>query len=416
MLAQIKRRAKRPVQKRRLTELYVRKAKPRAAAYLVWDTHQRGLALRVQPGGRRSWLCIYSRFGRSRWLTIGAADAIGLSDARMLAAKAMLAVAQGQDPAAEKKAERGAGTFAELAAKYVEQYAKRHNKSWRASETLIQRYVLPRYGRLAASAITRGDIKQMMSRMAASPIVANSVKAAISAIFNWGIGEEIVTANPCKLVPNYPTKSRERVLSDSELPKFWKAFGELDQTRGAALKAILLLGQRPGEVAHMRYEHVKDNWWEMPGEPIPTIGWPGLKNKHSHRIWLPKPVQELLAADRNGSTGFVFASPRGGPVAKLDDAMRETCAKLGVERATPHDCRRTHGSTITAMGFGRDAMNRIQNHREGGVTDTYDRYAYETENKRVMESVAAKIMALAEGREADDKVARPSFKRTGKRS
>jgi hypothetical protein len=30
--------------------------------------------------------------------------------------------------------------------------------------------------------------------------------------------------------------------------------------------------------------------------------------------------------------------------------------------------------------------------------------------------VADHIMALAEGREADDKVARPSFKRTGKRS
>ena len=32
----------------------------------------------------------------------------------------MLAVAKGKDPAAEKKAERGAGTFAELAGRYVE--------------------------------------------------------------------------------------------------------------------------------------------------------------------------------------------------------------------------------------------------------------------------------------------------------
>src|SRR5262249_43913317 len=144
MLARIKVRPKRPAQRRKITELFVRKAKPG----LTWDTHQRGLALRVQPGGARAWVVVYSRHGRSRWLTLGKADAIGLSDARMLAAKAMLAVAEGKDPAAEKKAERGAGTFAELAAKYVEQYAKRHNKSWRASETLIQRYVLPRYGKL----------------------------------------------------------------------------------------------------------------------------------------------------------------------------------------------------------------------------------------------------------------------------
>jgi integrase len=394
MLAQIKRRAKRPPQRRKITELFVRKAK----TGVTWDTHQRGLALRVQ-GEAKAWVVVYSRFGRSRWLTLGKADAIGLSDARMLAAKAMLAVAQGHDPAAEKKAERGAGTFAELASKYVEQHAKRHNKSWRASDTLIQRYVLPRYGKLQASAITRGDIKQMMSRMATAPITANGVKAAISAIFNWGIGEEIVTANPCKLVPNYPVKSRERVLSDSEVPKFWKAFGDLDPVRGAALKAILLLGQRPGEVANMRREHIVDGWWHMPGEPIPGV-WPGTKNAASHRVWIPKAARSLVdgtIVPSNGP-GFVFASPRGGPISKLDDAMREICKQLGIERATPHDLRRSHGSTITALGFGRDAMNRIQNHKEGGIADVYDRHRYETESKNIMEHVANKITAVAEGR------------------
>ena len=412
MLAHIKRRAKRPAQRRKITELFVRKAKPG----LTWDTHQRGLALRVQ-GEAKAWVVVYSRFGRSRWLTLGKADAIGLSDARMLAQEAMLAVARGQDPAAEKKAERGAGTFADLAAKYVKQHAKRVNKSWRASDTLIQRYVLPRFGKLQASALTRGDVKQMMARMAASPVVANSVKAAVSAIFNWGIGEEIVTANPCKLVANYPVKSRERVLCDSELPKFWKAFGDLDPVRGAALKTILLTGQRPGEVAHMRREHIVDGWWQMPGEPISGV-WPGTKNAASHRVWLPKPVQELLTAmsDGNGSAGFVFASPRGGPISKLDDAMRSICKTLGVERATPHDLRRTQGSTVTALGFGRDAMNRIQNHKEGGIADVYDRHRYEAESKHIMESVANRFLSLVEGREADDKVARPSFKRTGKRS
>jgi integrase len=105
----------------------------------------------------------------------------------------------------------------------------------------------------------------------------------------------------------------------------------------------------------------------------------------------------------NGS-GFVFASPRGGPITGLDAAMRSICAKLKIEPPVrPHDLRRSHGSTITALGFGRDAMNRIQNHKEGGVTDIYDRHGYETENKRVMEAVAAKIMALVEGH-ASDKV------------
>jgi hypothetical protein len=49
-------------------------------------------------------------------------------------------------------------------------------------------------------------------------------------------------------------------------------------------------------------------------------------------------------------------------------------------------------------------MNRIQNHREGGVTDTYDRFAYAAENKRVMEAVAAHIMTLATGAAAASNV------------
>jgi hypothetical protein len=115
-------------------------------------------------------------------MSIGSANAIALSDARVLAAEAMLAVARGKDPAAEKKAERGAGTFAELAKKYVEQHAKRHNKSWQQAAYLVERSAIPRWGKLQASAVTRGDIKAMMAKIAA-PITANQTLAAISAIF-----------------------------------------------------------------------------------------------------------------------------------------------------------------------------------------------------------------------------------------
>jgi integrase len=255
-------RPKRPPNKRQFTELFVRKLKPKATAFVVWDLHQRGLAIRVQPTGRKTWKCIYARHGRTRWLNLGGADAIGLADARTLAAEAMLAVARGKDPAAEKKAERGAGTFAELAERYVEQHAKKHNKSWKQGEALVSRYATPRWGKLQASTITRGDVKTLMSGIEA-PVLANQVLAAVSAIFTWAVREEILPSNPCKLVARNAVRSRERVLADSELPMFWKAFGDAGLVVGAALKMILLTGQRPGEVAHMRREHIKDGWWEI---------------------------------------------------------------------------------------------------------------------------------------------------------
>jgi integrase len=382
-------RPKRTARKRTLTKLFVEKVKPETSRFLVWDTKQHGLALQVEPTGMRAWKCIYSFHGRPRWLHIGKTSAIGLSDARTLAAEAMLAVAKGNDPAAEKKAERGAGTFADLAARYVEGHAKKNNKSWQQGDALVRRYVLPRWGKLQAATIARSDVKALMRQIAA-PVLANQVLAAVSAVFTWALREEILPANPCKLVARNPVKSRERVLSQSELPKFWTAFG--DSVQGRALKAILLLGQRPGEIAHMRREHIVDGWWELPGDPAPSLGWPGTKNKQPHRVWLPERVRDIIDSDE--TTSFVFGSRR--PVHGLDTVMRDISKQLGAEPVRPHDLRRTHGSAITALGFGRDAMNRIQNHKEGGIASVYDRHEYADENKRVMEAVAARIMALVE--------------------
>jgi hypothetical protein len=142
--------AGRPARKTKLTELCVRKLKPEVRAYLVWDTHQRGLAIRMQPSGSKAWMCVYSYRGRPRWYHLGGANAIGLAAARKLTAEVMLDVIRGKDPAAEKRAERGAGTVAELAERYVEQYAKRHNKSWSQPDRLVRRYLLPKWGKLQA--------------------------------------------------------------------------------------------------------------------------------------------------------------------------------------------------------------------------------------------------------------------------
>jgi len=120
--------------------------------------------------------------GRSRSAVIGAADAIALADARKLAAELMLEVIRGKDPAAERRTERGAGTFAEMASRYVEEYAKKRNKSWRQAEALVRRHLLPAWGALRANTIMRVDVRAVMSKIDA-PIVANQVLASASAIF-----------------------------------------------------------------------------------------------------------------------------------------------------------------------------------------------------------------------------------------
>lgn len=381
--------------KRKLSEIYIRNLKPSERAFCVWDTHQRGLCALVQPSGFKSWKCVYTRNGRSRWYHLGAVAAIGLADARKLAGKVMFEVASGGDPLAERKAARGRGTFAEPAARYLEEHAKKVNRSWPQAAALVAKNVLPHWGGLQAADISRSDVRQMMARIEA-PVTANQTLAAASAIFSWAMREDMLTVNPCAKIERNTTQSCERILSDTEVPVFWSALEGADP-RSAALQFILLTGQRPGEVAHLRREHVVDGWWLMPGSPDEKLGWPGTKNAQAHRVWVPQAARELLG-DEEMRTGFVFSTSRGrAAVNGLAKAMRQLCAKLGVDRATPHDLRRTHGTAITRLGFGRDAMNRVQNHKEGGVTDIYDRHRYEAENKRIMEAVAAHIIVLAEG-------------------
>ena len=213
----------RPVRKQTLDELTVQRLPPEPKAFLVWDRKQHGLALSVQPTGQKAYKVVYSFHGRPRWYHLGVVGKIGLADARKLARKIQVRVADGYDPQAERKAERMAGTFEELAQRYLDEHARTHNKSWQQARALVERYCLPRWAKLKPTHITRGDAKALRASIKA-PILANQVLASASAIFTWAIKEEIITDNPCKLVERNETRSRERVLSDRELPLFWGAF------------------------------------------------------------------------------------------------------------------------------------------------------------------------------------------------
>jgi integrase len=397
---------KREPHKRKLTEIMVRKAPPSPdGAYVLWDSYTRGLALRVHPTDRKSWYAVYRNAGKPRWLHLGDASTIGLVDARTMTSEVMLAVAKGADPAAEKRAKRSAGTFGELATKYVEQYAKKHNKSWRQGATLVERYATERWRNLPAASIARNDVKNVLAPL--KPVLANQVLASISAVFSWGIREEVVTTNPCRLVDRNDTTSRERILSESELPLFWKSLDDVvEPTTAAALKVILLCGQRPGEVSSMRFEHLKDGFWELPGAP--TTHWPGTKNGSSHRVALSAPVLALIEEQADGDelpkAGFVFESRPGHPLQRLDRSMKLVVAKLGIEPVTPHDLRRSCASMIASLGFGRQAIDRILNHADHSIASVYDRHSYAKEDQQIMQAVAAKIIDIVEGRADSKKV------------
>src|SRR5215469_2329335 len=128
-----------------------------------WDADNPGFGLRVSAGGRKAWVAMYRYGNVKRRLTLGTYPALSLAEAREKAGAANHAVQyDGADPAAAKKAERAAETFAELAADYIERYAKRQKRSWRKDQLILEKDALPRFGKRKAKDITRRDIIAML--------------------------------------------------------------------------------------------------------------------------------------------------------------------------------------------------------------------------------------------------------------
>jgi integrase len=386
-----------------LTERRIAKYPPPASGYyLVYDEPVPRLAVAVYSSGAKSLKFIYTLRGRTKWVTIGSARDVAISAARAKAHRLSAMIADNRDPQSEHMEAKRAESFALLVERYYTEYAEANLKSHAQGRYLLSKYVPDKINRMRARDVTKADVKGVLLPLQAkTPSIARQVLPAISAVFKWAVEEaDVLSANPCRDIKLADGKARERVLSAEELPEFWARFGKIGAT-GIALRVLLLLGQRPGEIAAMHREHIdREGWWHMPG--LPKGKWPGTKNARNHSVWLPKAVLELIGSGVGFPTpdGLAFGGQPAKTARAMRAAMAKICSELGVEQATPHDLRRTHGSCITRLlGFGgRSALNRIQNHIEGGIATVYDRYGYSEETKRVMDQVAAELMRIAERR------------------
>jgi integrase len=407
-----------------LTHLIITGLKPiPGKRYLVWDTGALNLALVVYGSGTKIWYFIYSIKGRKnpQWLPLGDYQVVGLKEARKRARLLGGDVASGRDPVAERNAAQAVDTFDIIYGRYLEEHAKRHLKRWDQTDYLIRKHVLPRWGKLQVTAITRRDAKQLHRFLTGQekPILANTVLAAAAAVFKWVMDEEddiTLTVNPCHGIKMNATEARKRVLSDAEFALFWNAFDSEELLTGTVLKLMLLTGQRGGEVRFLRREHIEDGcWWSLPGKPIKDLGWPGTKNGNDHGIYLSSEVRELIASVTVGqpTTGYVFATTRGKAVIKLDKAMRAINKKLEIANPVrPHDLRRTFATRAAEVGVKDQDIDRVLNHAapQVGVSrslSTYNRHRYEAEDMRIMERVANRIMALVEGGRDANVIAAP---------
>lgn len=386
----------------KLTAKTVESLKPTDERCDYFDMNLPGFFIRVTPNGVKTYGVMYRHAGRKVRFTIGTTEKWSLADAREKGQEAIRQAAKGHDPAQEKKDQRLASSFGELAADYMERWARKRKreKSWKEDQRIISVY-LKRFDNIKASEVSRADVRVMLEEIADKhPIQANRTLACIRKIYNWGIGVDLVETSPCvKLMAPGKEQRRDRVLSDEELKKIWAALQAEDSPVADTYKLRLLTAQRGGEVLSMRWADVDlDNrWWTIPAERS--------KNKMPHRVWLSDPVIRILrqAQKRNdqrkkragGPSPWVFPGKRKGKhLVETKNVKADVAEAAKVDDWIGHDLRRTAASYMGSLGIPRLVIGRVLNHAEPEVTAVYDRHSYDAEKKDALERWAKRLMVL----------------------
>ena len=402
----------------------------------------------IQPTGRRVWALRLRRpDGRSAKITLGPVDTtnreaegtpvvgqlLTLAGARQLAAALHRERAMGRDIAAEavaaKRRARGeraaaaASSFGRAAIDYVA-FTKKNLRRWQRSARmlgvdenleLIRGGLAERWNTRSVGEISSHDIFFIvdevrhrgvpgLARRTGGPTegMARVMHGVLSAAFSWFVRNRRCERNPCAGV-HLPEAGRERdrVLSDDELVRLWKATEQIGGSFGAIYKLLVLTGCRLNEIAQMKWVELSDGFatLKLPAERV--------KNKTPHDVPLSRMARDVIAAvPRIAKSDFVFASPRTGrPASAFSKAKAAIDALIGpgVPPWVTHDIRRSVASGLQRLGVALPVTEKILGHEGGsfaGVVGIYQRHEYAAEQRAALERWAAHVEGLVSGESA----------------
>jgi integrase len=384
-------------------------AAPKAGRSTYLDKTLPGFGLRVTANGARSWVVVYRHQGRKRRVTLGAHPTLGLADAREKAKRLLARVVQGEDPAAERRAAHEAATLAEVAREYIEQHAKKVNRSWREKERMLETDVVPAWGSRKARDITARDVRLLVDGIVdrGAPIAANRTFALIHRVFNWAAAPDRALVpqhhNPCRGMERpAPERQRDRVLSAEELRAIWRALDGEDAVNAALFKLFLFTAQRGGELRTMRWEDVdlEAAWWTIPAERA--------KNSIAHRVPLSPQALSILRDLRERTNGSPWLFPSARAATGCRTTLTKAAARIREASGVafvPHDLRRTVATFLTSeLGVSRLVVSKLLNHVERGVTAVYDRASYDREKQAALNAWGARLEAIVRGETRSAKV------------
>jgi len=381
---------------RPLTDLDIKHLKPHATQYEVFDAALSGLAIRVSPGGTKAFVLLYRIGRRTRRYTIGRHPVLSLKSARQLAADALKLVAAGRDPQAKKLIEREryqSSLFPVVAAAFVERYAKPNTKAWRETDRILRSEFSSRWKNLRLQDVSKQHVAEVLDELISQsgPSAANHAFAAVRRMLNWCVERGELSVSPCTgLKQPAQTFSRERVLSNDEVAKIWKAADSMGYPFGSLIQLLLLTGQRRSEVSQLNWSHLdfEGALWSQPSSSN--------KSKRVHLVPLSTPAIKLLREMPREHDQLVFPA-RGrtnSAVSGFSKWKRRLDKLSGTKDWTIHDIRRTVNTGLAALKVPPHVADLVLNHKgsvRSAVTAIYDRHDYLDDKREALERWATHI-------------------------
>ena len=343
---------------------------------VYWDRDLAGFGMRVYPSGTKVYMVHTRAQGKSRRVTIGHHGLWTAERARSEAGRLIADIKGGgapSRPGADAPSVNGP-TLAQLGERYMTEHVAVHCKptTARSCRHILDKILLPKLGTLRLGEITRDHVTALHYNLRETPIMANQAIDLLSRLYNMAAASDAppATGNPCRFIKKYPSRSRERFLSEQE---FGRLGAVLDELAGAgrisasartALRLLMLTGCRRNEILTLRWEDVDLEHDEL-----------RLRDAKSGARAVPlSPAarQILVELPRTPDNPWVIpGSLPGRHLANLNAAWQVVREKAELDDVRVHDLRHSFASRALALGHSLTMIGKLLGHRQPQTTARY---------------------------------------------
>ena len=358
---------------------------PATSARITYDGSLPGFGLRVTPKGAATFVLTYRVNGRQSRIAIGSYGVFTLAGAREEAKRLKQRVARGEDPQAERKAERTAPTVNDLLDRFWRDCAADLAANTVAAYSKYSEDIRRALGREKLADVKLAHVDRFHQSMRHKAPYANRCKDFLGGLFNRAIAWELTDKNPCRGVRNFREEKRVTYLNETEIKAVLLALDQdSNKTAVAVIKLMLLTGARKSEAMNMRFDQVKDGIWIKEASYV--------KQKREHRVPLSGTALELIAEQyrlHGGRYVFPGATP-DEPIKDIKTCWQRTRRRAGLEHVRLHDIRHSFASVLISRGASLPLVGGLLGHSNYQTTLRYSHLHTEA-MKEGAEQVAAII-------------------------